>query len=172
MTDQSRLTPQQNSIRREIGGGGWTAFTMLGGLLAASGFVLTGQVGGFVAAAVVFGAAVVLTTPFALTISVLLIGVVDPSEFLPMLLAGSGLLFIALSGLEGVRRPGLATAVLVMIASSMIGVAWVAWSIWPPWLATVAVLVVIAILGYGTHRYERVMLGLVTDPIPESEAEP
>ena len=142
-----------------------------GGLMVAGGLALSAGVFGLVAAFIALVAAIGLTTPFALTVCILLITAIGPTVTLTVALSACGLAVIALAGFDNVNAP-LQGVVLLLAATALVGgIAYLAWRAWPAWLATLSVLIVIAILGYGIHRYERVMLGLVTDDTPTAEDE-
>lgn len=162
---------EAEGVRRSLTSDIWTLLAVLGGLLVAIGLWLTGTTIGIALLPVAYAAAVGLVPPVGITVCILILGIASPSATLPLLIAGCGLFALAMSGLDGTPNPLLAVAILAVMTAIPVVVAGLAWNTWPPWLATTAVLVVIATVGYVTHRYERVMLGLVTD-VDDSEAEP
>ncbi|MFC5973394.1 hypothetical protein ACFPYI_18855 [Halomarina salina] len=135
----------------------------LGGFAVAGGLALSGDFLALGAMPVAIIAAVTLATPVALTVCVLLVGLFAPSSTLTLLVTGGGLALIAVAGLDSTGRPLLGVLVFSVVTGVIAGLAYGAWMNWPPWLATLATVTAIAVLGYGAHRYERVMLGLVTD---------
>jgi hypothetical protein len=160
----------RSAIRRSVEGDLWTLLTAIGGLLVGSALVLSGGLLAIALAPLAVMVAIGLATPFALTVCVLLVGAVELSTPLVVLIAGAGLFTIACAGLTETANPFAAVAVLAILTAVLVGLTGVVWGVWPPWLATLSVLVVLAVLGYGTHRYERVMLGLVSDESTEDES--
>lgn len=167
----THIISTRSPIRRPITATGWTVLTVLGGILVAGSLVLSSGVLGALTGVLAIGVALGLTTPFALAVCVILIGIMDPASVFPLGLAGGGLFCLALAGFEGLDNPLWGLAILSITTAVVGGITGLVWTVWPPWLAGLAVLIVVTTLGYGVHRYERVMLGLVTDDRTETEAE-
>lgn len=171
-TDDQSVLVAHPTVRRSISSFGETIVVAYGGLVVAGGLVLSGGVFSLVAAVVALLAALGLTTPFALAVCILLISTVDPPLSVALALSGCGLVIIALAGFDSMDTVSRAIVAFALLFVLIGGVTVLAWVTLPAWLATLAVLATIATLGYGIHRYERVMLGLVTDDTPAAEGEP
>jgi len=169
-TDSQSELGSSATLTQPLGRDVWTVLRCVGGLSIGAGIALTGGISGLALAPLAVGIAIGFVTPVALVGCLLLVGVTEPTSMVPLLPAGGGLFVLAIAGLNGAGNPLQGVAVLSVVTALLIAIAGIAWTAWPPWLAAVGLLVMIATGGYATHRYERVMLGLVTDS-DDTEAE-
>ncbi|WP_440771927.1 hypothetical protein [Natronorubrum sp. DTA28] len=133
-------------------------------LLAVTVAAIAGPIGalaGLAIAATWYG----FGTPYAIAAStVLLIGLFpDRIDVFSFVLGTAAMIVLILS--EAARtRQRIRTGVVAIVSIAVLGgVGWGALEAWSLWIAATATLVVLAFLSYGLHRYELVVLGLVSD---------
>lgn len=133
-------------------------------LLAVTVAVIAGPVGalaGLAIAATWYG----FGTPYAIAATaVLLVGLFPNGiDVFSFVLGTAGIVLLILSEAARTRRRIRTGAVALASIAVLGGVGWGALEAWSLWIAVSGTLVVLAFLCYGLHRYELVVLGLVSD---------
>lgn len=132
-------------------------------LLTVTVAVIAGPVGalaGLAIAATWYG----FGTPYAIAAAaVLLVGLFpDGIDVFSFVLGTAAIVLLILSEAARTRRRIRTGAVTLVSIAVLGGVGWGAHEAWPLWIAVSGTLVVLALLCYGLHRYELVVLGLVS----------